>query len=105
MEFWLSRCGVRSRDPDPLLFPYASFKIVALVGLIIFGLVLDLGGARLKSGEFDRVGFRYWRAPIGPMGHGVKGNIVDPNPTQTFLGFWATLVRVLFAYEGMELVG
>ncbi|CCA69668.1 probable DIP5-glutamate and aspartate permease [Serendipita indica DSM 11827] len=88
LEFWLS-----------------SFKVVALIVLILFGLVVDLGGVRLKSGNFERIGFRYWQPPAGPMGHGVRGNVPDPNPTQTFLGFWATLVRVLFAYEGMELIG
>ena len=45
-EFWLS-----------------SFKILTLVGLMLFGIIIDLGGNPSR----DRIGFRYWVHP-GPMG-------------------------------------
>lgn len=35
----------------------SSFKIIVLCGLIIMGIVLDLGGGP----KHDRIGFRYWR--------------------------------------------
>lgn len=41
-EFWLS-----------------SFKVVVVIGLIIFSLVLALGGGP----DHDRKGFRYWKDP------------------------------------------
>lgn len=90
LEFWLS-----------------SFKVLALIALAIFGLVVSLGGARLEGGGFDRIGFRFWGSPFGPMGHGV--GIVDPpggtEPKDVFLGFWAALVRIYFAYVGLEMIG
>jgi amino acid transporter len=71
LEFWLS-----------------SFKILVLIALIVFGIVIDLGGARLKTGQFDRLGFRYWTSPYGPMGHAHL--IKQEGSLNTFLGFWAT---------------
>ncbi|PVF99049.1 putative DIP5-glutamate and aspartate permease [Serendipita vermifera] len=89
-EFWLS-----------------SFKILVLIALIFFGIVVDLGGARLKpghpSGNFDRLGFRYWSGDFGPMGHAPI--IKQPGSLNTFLGFWATMVRAWFSYMGIELLG
>ncbi|KAG8812804.1 hypothetical protein FRC17_001810, partial [Serendipita sp. 399] len=85
-------------------FWVSTFKILVLIALIIFGLVVDLGGARLATGGFEPIHGRYWRPPIGPMGHALfNGN--DTGSTNKFLGFWATMVRVLFAYEGIELIG
>lgn len=50
-EFWLS-----------------SFKVVVVVGLILFSLILALGGGP----DHDRKGFRYWQDPgyvfAGPLG-------------------------------------
>nr|CRX79058.1 hypothetical protein ls5930a1_00104 [Leucosporidium scottii] len=77
VEFWMS-----------------LFKIVVLTGLIILGLVIDLGGAP----GHDRIGFRYWKE--SPFSHYlVSGN------TGVFLGVWAVMVNALFAYMGSELVG
>lgn len=47
---------------------FNRFKIVALISLILFGLIVDLGGARLKTGGYDRIGFRLWGHPYGPLG-------------------------------------
>ncbi|GAA6061863.1 hypothetical protein JCM10212_001296 [Sporobolomyces blumeae] len=73
---------------------WASFaKIVVLTGLIILGIVIDLGGTGV-----DRIGFRYWRDQ--PFSH-----YIFQNDTGVFLGVWASLVSALFAYMGCELVG
>lgn len=45
-EFWLS-----------------SFKLLVLTGLMLFGLIIDLGG----NPKLEVIGFRYWGHP-GPMG-------------------------------------
>ncbi|KAG6897466.1 hypothetical protein C0992_001241 [Termitomyces sp. T32_za158] len=69
-----------------------------------------MGMSRLLSGEpsgnpkHDRIGFRYWRAPNGPMGSYLKDQVHDGH-LAIFLGFWATLTNALFAYIGTELVG
>ncbi|KAG8856502.1 hypothetical protein FRB91_000728 [Serendipita sp. 411] len=94
--------GIRSFGRLELLL--SSFKILVLIALIIFGLVVDLGGARLITGGFDPIHGRNWRPPFGPMGHGLS-NEVNPGSAGQFLGFWATMVRVLFAFEGIELIG
>ena len=78
VEFWLS-----------------LIKIITLTGLILAGLIIDLGGS--PSG--DRIGFRYWqdgKAFLEYKGTGSWGR---------FLGFWAVMVNALFAYMGCELVG
>lgn len=61
---------------------------MALVGLILFGLIVDLGGARTKLGDFDRIGFKYWKPPYGPMGH---ANLDATGHVNTFLGWWAVM--------------
>ncbi|KAG9318440.1 dicarbixylic amino acid permease [Chiua virens] len=83
LEFWMS-----------------SFKILSLVGFILLAIVIDLGGNPLH----DRIGFRYWHAPNGPMG-GYLLSHVHNDSFATFLGFWSTLTSALFAYIGTELVG
>ncbi|KAJ7228964.1 amino acid permease [Mycena pura] len=66
-----------------------------IVGLIILGIVLDLGGGP----DHDRLGFRFWKHP-GPFNQyngisGAKGR---------FLGFWAVLTQAAFSYIGTEIV-
>jgi yeast amino acid transporter len=43
-------------------FVFASIKVITITGLIILGIVLDLGGGP----NHDRIGFRYWKHP-GPF--------------------------------------
>ncbi|SPO06356.1 probable DIP5 - glutamate and aspartate permease [Cephalotrichum gorgonifer] len=77
-EFWLS-----------------SFKVIVILGLILFCFILMLGGGP----DHDRKGFRYWNDPgaFKPyLGEGSKGK---------FLGFWSCMVNATFAYLGTELVG
>lgn len=90
------------------------FKVVVLAGLILLGLIIDLGGV---PGQ-ERIGFRYWKqSPFSTY-------LVDGN-TGVFLGVWvsrcrsavtlrqsltrcslqAVMVNALFAYMGSELVG
>ncbi|GJE90155.1 amino acid permease [Phanerochaete sordida] len=76
-------------------FIFASIKVITITGLIILGIVLDLGGGP----NHDRLGFRYWKHP-GPFNQfnnigGSKGR---------FLGFWAVLTQAAFSFIGTEIV-
>ncbi|KAF9020416.1 hypothetical protein BDZ89DRAFT_1164231 [Hymenopellis radicata] len=75
-------------------FAFASIKVVAIVGLIILGIILDLGGV-----TGDRIGFRYWIDP-GPFVQffGISG------AWGRFLGFWRSLIVSAGAYVGTEIV-
>ncbi|GHJ86723.1 hypothetical protein NliqN6_3125 [Naganishia liquefaciens] len=78
IEFWMSTC-----------------KVLVLVGLLLLGIILDLGGGPSK----DRIGFRYWKDP-GPFSHYIYNNDVG-----VFLGVWFAIPNALFAYIGTELIG
>ncbi|KAJ7122736.1 amino acid permease/ SLC12A domain-containing protein [Mycena epipterygia] len=76
-------------------FIFASIKVITITGLIILGIVLDLGGGP----NHDRIGFRYWKDP-GPFVQyngiaGAKGR---------FLGWWAVMTQAAFSYIGTEIV-
>ncbi|KAG2136380.1 amino acid permease [Suillus bovinus] len=76
-------------------FIFASIKVIAITGLLILGIVLDLGG----SPNHDRIGFRYWKNP-GPFVQfdgivGAKGR---------FLGFVRVLIQAAFSFTGTEVV-
>lgn len=75
-------------------FVFASIKIITIIGLIIFAIIVDLGGGPTH----DRLGFRYWKNP-GAM----KPYIADGN-TGRFLGLFSTLVNAAFSYNGIEMV-
>ncbi|VDC06581.1 unnamed protein product [Peniophora sp. CBMAI 1063] len=81
-------------------FWFSSFKVITLVGLLLMGLIIDLGG----NPEHDRIGFRYWQPPNGPMGSYLADRVHNPH-LATFLGFWSTLINALFAFIGTELIG
>jgi len=83
-----------------LEFWFSSLKIVALIGLLLMGIIIDLGG----NPKHDRIGFRYWQAPDGPMGKYLLDQVHNTK-LAIFLGFWATLTNALFAYMGTELIG
>ncbi|KAG2368480.1 amino acid permease/ SLC12A domain-containing protein [Suillus spraguei] len=82
LEFWMS-----------------GLKVISLMGLTLLGIIIDLGG---KS-KHDRIGFRYWRQPNGPMGSYLVDQVHNEQ-FAVFLGFWSTLTTALFAYIGSELV-
>ncbi|SPO29977.1 probable general amino acid permease [Ustilago trichophora] len=73
-------------------FIFASLKLLTVVFLIIFGLVVNLGGIP----GVERIGFRYWDKP-GPfveyIGTGAWGR---------FLGFWSVMVNAVFSFAGVE---
>ncbi|KAI6153426.1 amino acid permease [Pisolithus tinctorius] len=76
-------------------FIFASIKVLTITGLIILGIVIDLGGGP----DHDRIGFRYWKNP-GPFVQydgisGAKGR---------FLGYWAVLSQAAFSFIGTEIV-
>ncbi|KEZ45009.1 Dicarboxylic amino acid permease [Scedosporium apiospermum] len=77
-EFWLS-----------------SFKVIIIVIIILFSLVLALGGGP----DHDRKGFRYWNNP------GAFKEYINEGPSGRFLGFWSCMVNATFAFLGTELVG
>lgn len=74
-------------------FFFAMLKILLIVGLIIMGLVIDLGGV---PGQ-ERIGFRYWRDP-GPF----VQYLDIPGPLGQFAGFWTTLANAAYAYSGID---
>ncbi|CEI65499.1 Dicarboxylic amino acid permease [Fusarium venenatum] len=78
LEFWLS-----------------SFKVITIIGIILFSLVLALGGGP----DHDRKGFRYWSNPGAFKPYIMEGD------AGKFLGFWSCMVNATFAYLGTELVG
>ncbi|KAI0743645.1 amino acid permease/ SLC12A domain-containing protein [Daedaleopsis nitida] len=76
-------------------FIFSSIKVITVSGLIILGIVLDLGGGP----NHDRIGFRYWKNP-GPFVQydniaGAKGR---------FLGWMAVTSQAAFSFVGTELV-
>ncbi|PLW57964.1 hypothetical protein PCANC_00766 [Puccinia coronata f. sp. avenae] len=76
-EFWLS-----------------SIKLVTIVGLIVLGIILDLGGG--PNREF--LGFRYWKNPGPFVEHlGRKG------PLGHFMGFLAATNQASFSTIGSEI--
>ncbi|KAH7153277.1 amino acid permease [Dactylonectria macrodidyma] len=77
-EFWLS-----------------SFKVITIVGIILFSFILVLGGGP----DHDRKGFRYWKNP------GAFNPYLMDGDAGKFLGFWSCMVNATFAYLGTELVG
>ncbi|THH11555.1 hypothetical protein EW145_g585 [Phellinidium pouzarii] len=76
-------------------FIFASIKVVTITGLIILGIVLDLGGGP----NHDRIGFRYWKNP-GPF---VQFDDISGN-TGKFLGWWAVMTQAAFSFIGTEIV-
>ncbi|KAN0125126.1 amino acid permease [Russula decolorans] len=76
-------------------FCFASIKVITITGLIILGIILDLGGGP----DHDRIGFRYWKNP-GPF---VQYNDIA-GPKGRFLGFWAVLTQAAFSFIGTEIV-
>ncbi|KAK9453591.1 amino acid permease/ SLC12A domain-containing protein [Dipodascopsis uninucleata] len=73
-------------------FVFAVIKITLIIGLIIAGVVVDLGG----SPTHDRIGFRYWNIP-GPFAeYPVSGDIGK------FTGWFTTLLQAAFSFSGVE---
>ncbi|KAG6911818.1 hypothetical protein DXG01_000065 [Tephrocybe rancida] len=76
-------------------FIFASIKVITIVGLIILGIVLDLGGGP----NHDRIGFRYWKNP----GAFAQFNGI-PGAKGRFLAWWAVMTQAAFSFIGTEIV-
>ncbi|VDB94649.1 unnamed protein product [Peniophora sp. CBMAI 1063] len=77
-------------------FYFSIIKLMLITGLIIGGLVIDLGGGP----SHDRLGFRYWNTP----GAFNRAGLVDNLTTDRFLAIVSTFVQAAFSFQGMELV-
>ncbi|EGN94272.1 hypothetical protein SERLA73DRAFT_96338 [Serpula lacrymans var. lacrymans S7.3] len=76
-------------------FIFCSIKVVTITGLIILGIIVDLGGGP----NHDRIGFRYWRNPgLFVQYDGISG------PKGRFLGWSAVVTQAAFSYVGTEVV-
>jgi amino acid transporter len=75
-------------------FFFATLKILLVVGIIIMGLVIDLGGV---PGQ-EIIGFRYWDNP-GPF-----VEYIASGSWGSFLGFWAVMNNAVYSYAGVESV-
>ncbi|CCE65591.1 hypothetical protein TPHA_0M00130 [Tetrapisispora phaffii CBS 4417] len=82
-EFWLS-----------------SFKIMVMIGVMIFLFVIMLGGGP----NHDRLGFRYWKTP-GAFKPYSSSVVNIEGSTGKFVAFVNVFVYALFAYLGIELTG
>lgn len=65
-----------------------------IIGLIIGGLVIDLGGAPNR----DRLGFRYWRNP------GAFNSYILDGSAGNFLAFWKVMIPAAFSYGNIQIV-
>lgn len=75
----------------------AKLTVCMITGLILLGLVIDLGGAP----DHDRRGFRYWKNPGAVAGAGLEPNHIG---LDRFIGILSVLVQAAFSFQGMELV-
>jgi amino acid transporter len=73
-------------------FLFALLKILMIVGLIILGLVIDLGGIP----GTPRIGFRYWESPGPFVEH------ISTGSWGNFLGFWSVMINAVFSFAGVE---
>lgn len=78
-------------------FIFSIIKLTLITGLILAGLVIDLGGGP----DHDRIGFRYWKNPGAVAGAGLEPKHIG---LDRFLGILGVIVQAAFSYQGMELV-
>ncbi|KAF2201303.1 histidine permease [Delitschia confertaspora ATCC 74209] len=78
-----------------LEFWFASIKVIALAGFMIFAICINAGAS-----PQGYIGFKYYHNPgaFAPflVGEGAKAK---------FVGFWATLIQAGFSFQGTETVG
>ncbi|KAG1733108.1 amino acid permease/ SLC12A domain-containing protein [Suillus lakei] len=72
-------------------------SVIMIAGLIIVGLVIDLGGAP----NHQRLGFQYWNNPGVFAGPGLEPRYPA---LDNFLGILSVITQAAFAYQGMEIV-
>ncbi|KAK8065782.1 hypothetical protein PG997_012529 [Apiospora hydei] len=88
----LNFCGVRLYGESEFIF--ASLKIMLIIGLIIGGLVVDLGGGP----NHERLGFLYWYSP------GAFNTYIKTGNAGRFLSFWKVLLSAAFSYGNIQVV-
>ncbi|KAJ0287523.1 hypothetical protein CBS470a_005367 [Colletotrichum nupharicola] len=67
---------------------------MTIIGLIIGGLVINLGGGP----NHERLGFRYWQDP------GAFNSYIVPGSAGGFLAFWKVLLSAAFSYGNIQVV-
>jgi amino acid transporter len=77
----------------------SSFKVITIVGIIIFSLCIALGAGPAHQAKGFRPGFYTWENP------GAFAEAYTTGALGKFLGFWSVMVNATFAYLGTELVG
>ncbi|ANB11174.1 proline permease PUT4 [Sugiyamaella lignohabitans] len=75
-----------------LEFFFAILKILLILGLILAGLVLDLGGV---PGQ-PRLGFHYWKDP------GVFASFMKPGSAGKAIGFFSVLNSAVYSFGGVQ---
>ena len=73
-------------------FFFGIIKLMLCAGLILVGLVIDLGGVEGQH----RLGFQYWRNP-GPFAEKFTTGSLG-----RFLGFWKAVSSVVYAFGGVQ---
>ncbi|KAL7412814.1 putative amino acid transporter [Mrakia frigida] len=83
-------------------FWFSAIKIIAIVGLIIVGIVIDCGGGPNSTGYH---GFTYWKNP-GPFNQfeADDGTVISGTWGQ-FVAFWSVFVQAAFSFIGTEILG
>jgi yeast amino acid transporter len=77
-------------------FVFSIIKLLLITGLILVGLIIDLGGGP----DHDRRGFRYWKNPGAFSGAGLEPNHIG---LDRFLGILNVFVQAGFSFQGMEI--
>ncbi|KAF8806852.1 general amino acid permease 1 [Phlegmacium glaucopus] len=78
-------------------FVFSLILVTLITGLILAGLVIDLGGGP----DHDRIGFRFWKHP-GPV---ARAGLVNSHiGVDRFLAILGVIVQAAFSFQGMELV-
>ncbi|KAK0466840.1 general APC amino acid permease [Desarmillaria tabescens] len=77
-------------------FLFAFIKLSTIIGLLLAGLVIDLGGGP----NHGRIGFRYWKHP----GALARAGLVSSINTDRFLAIMSVIIQAAFSFTGMELV-
>ncbi|KAK5989280.1 Dicarboxylic amino acid permease [Cladobotryum mycophilum] len=73
-------------------YVFAILKILLVVFLIIFGLVISLGGIHGVEPTY----FKYWKNPGPFVEHIATGN------WGRFLGYWSVMTNAVFSFAGVE---
>lgn len=95
----LSRRGLSNTPPlthryGEIEFFFACLKVITLIGLIIFGIIVNTGG--VPGSPY--IGGRYWvHEPFNDTFMDLK-----PVSKARFLGFWQVLTAAGYSFSGME---